>query len=127
MDTLTAHTQYTDLRGTAAADEADQKRLEDHLRATKRISPDEHLIAVTFYHSEGSTFVRAITVNTGDRKLIAEASSEGRKIQPRSLRSIRLEMSITQFFGYFKRFNVALVEDGMTGALNEVNIDNLPE
>jgi hypothetical protein len=53
MDTIIASTQYTDMRCTAAADVADGKTLQDHLRELGHLAEDEYVIGVSFYNQQG--------------------------------------------------------------------------
>jgi hypothetical protein len=128
MDTFVASTQYTDMRGTVAADESDYQKLDAFLREKGRISEEEYVAGITFFfHSPDFVYVRVFTTSLDDRGLLADASKEGRQIHPASLRKLKVELTLQQFFSFFKRFDVKMVDNGLEGALDGLNIDGMEE
>jgi len=128
MDTLIAHTQYTDMRGTAAVDESDHQRIAAYLLEQNKITEEEYVAAISFFfHSANFVHVRIFVTNLDDRKLIGEASRTGIKIHPESFRKVSLEVTLPEFFSFFKRFSIKLVDRGFEGALDEIDIDNVEE
>ena len=128
MDNFVASTQYTDMRGTVAADESDHQKIDEFLRNQGRITQEEYVAGISFfYHSPEFVYVRVFTTNLDDRRLMADASRAGTKIHPVSLRKLKVDLTIDEFFKFFKRFDIKIVDKGLEGALDNVNIDGIED
>jgi hypothetical protein len=110
-----AGTQYGDWKGTAAADEPGADNAFDELFvATGKVDPDkEIMIGFTFSNYEGSIYLAGYF-----HRLPAENKSGWfptlnevfqRQDIPIEVKKVRVEITLEQFFKYFKRFNVVLV------------------
>ncbi len=105
---------------TAAADEfgADHS-FEELFEATGKVNPEEEiLIGFDFYHIEGSFycsgyFHRKPEENYRGRYPTLNAKFQKDQIHPIQVKKVRVELTLEQFFKYFKRFNVVLVYDAM--------------
>ena len=123
-----ASTQYGDWKGTAAADEPGTDHKFDELfEATGKVKPDlEIMIGFEFYNTEGSFYLTGYF----HRKPAENASGWyptlneefARHVGPIRVKKVRVEITLEQFFEYFKRFNVVLVNDALdiTGREYEV-------
>jgi hypothetical protein len=123
MDYFVANTQYNDMKGTAAADEADFESMTKALLEEALISDEEIVIGVSFYHSEGFTFVRAIVASLDSLSAIRTMPQNLDPADNKLVRVLRVDVSLTDFFKLFKRFSVALSLDGFGRALEGVDID----
>jgi hypothetical protein len=118
MDTFKAGVQYGDWEGTAAADGADATAVHNYLEEKGLIGKDEFLLAVNLGVGEnhggkiGSIFVRAF-VFKGSNNFDTLKPVLDQMTGPIPVREIRLELTLEEFFGLFKRFDVMLTWDGL--------------
>lgn len=99
---MKATTQYTDFKGTAAADISDHYDLEAFLK-DRGVDTDRYqAIGVEFYHGEGDFF--SATIICVDKE---NSTDENPYIS-----NLSFENGITSedFFGLFKRFEVVLTK-----------------
>lgn len=105
-----ASVQYNDLQGSAAADNADFGDASKWLRENALINEDEHLVGIKVYigenHGEHNdpVFVEFL-IDSTISNLNDISGTEGSPIE---LRRVRKDMSISEFFAFFKRFEITL-------------------
>lgn len=116
-ETFRAGVQYGDFKGTAAADRSDNHDLKKYLENHKLIEADEFLIAVEMFSGEvhepeqnKAIFVTALLTKHEKFETVKAAIESG---QPLHVRKVHLKLSLSQFFGMFKRFKICLSNDGM--------------
>ncbi|MGH9698966.1 MAG: TetR/AcrR family transcriptional regulator C-terminal domain-containing protein [Candidatus Acidiferrales bacterium] len=108
MGTLKAGTQYGDWKGTAAADNADSDAFEGYLESMGLTKDGERLIGVSLGTVGNSVFVRAFFAEgPEDFTELAEALADTK--EPIRLRVEDVEITLQQFFGMFKEFEVMLI------------------
>jgi len=118
VESFKASVQYGDWEGTAAADDGDQKSVEQHLRDRKLVHEGESLIATSLWVGENHdgriarVFVRAF-IYAGQEKLEKVAAAIEAETQPIPVREVELELTLEQFVGLFKRFSVMLTWKGL--------------
>jgi hypothetical protein len=112
-----ASVQYGDWKGTSAANDSDMTGPRDWLKKQGHMKDGEVLLGVRFFahgnHAARKDPVQAefLLVQLGDHdnvKAMIEAASG-----PIEVRSVKTDMSFVDFFGLFKRFNVAFSAYGM--------------
>ncbi len=123
MDYFVANTQYNDMKGTAAADDADLGSMTNLLRDRALINDKETVIGVSFYHSEGFTYVRGLVASLKNLDAIRTMHQTGHTVDNKLVRVLRVEISLADFFSLFKRFDVKLSLRGLEGALEGIDID----
>lgn len=106
MPIFEASVQYNDLKGSVAADRADNESLGSYLEGQKLISDDEFVCAFRFgFHG-----------NHGDPVekpgIVVYVMESGERDAPKSIRPIELDITISEFFKYFKRFDVVATAHG---------------
>lgn len=117
MSQFKASVQYQDFDGTAAADNADQADLHSFLQAKGLLQGAEFLIAASLWIGEnkdgkiGMVNISAHLFQNGDydTTLAALAATP----DPIPVRTVRLEVSLEEYIGFFKRFAVVLTRRGM--------------
>lgn len=112
-----ASVQYNDLTGTVAADRSDQHSLLAYLQQHKLILADEHLVGVEMLSGEvhaktqeKPVHVTALVTSLEGFDTVKAAVESG---VPLEVRQINLEMTLAEFFGLFKRFEVSLSNGGL--------------
>jgi len=103
---FTASTQYNDWEGTAAADDADSKDLQDYLRDQELMQEDEFLVSAALRVLENSIFVHAYVYSESGSSTSLKEKFAALEAIP--VREIDLEISAEQFIKFFKRFVVSL-------------------
>ena len=115
--TFRASVQYNDWKGSSAADDADKNDASDWLKENGHIEDGEFLLGIKMFAGENHgthedpVYVEFLITTPGDYdnvKAMIEASTG-----PIEVRSVRVEMALTDFFGFFKRFEVTLSRDKM--------------
>lgn len=115
--TFRATVQYNDWKGSSAADDADNNDASDWLKENGHISDGEFLLGIKMFAGESHgthedpVYVEFLITTPGDYdnvKAMIEATTG-----PIEVRSVRVEMALTEFFGFFKRFDVTLSRDKM--------------
>ena len=114
-----AGTQYGDWKGTAAADEpgADSS-FEELFEATGKVDKDkEVLIGFEFYAGEMSFYLAGYYHPTSNSNPEGWGPSLNddfkRNAEPIRVKQVKVDLTLEQFFRYFKRFNVVMVQDGL--------------
>lgn len=116
MLTLKASVQYDDWNGTVAADDADQRSFFHLLKEKKAMRDDEYPIAIDLYIAEnhgGKVQQPIISALLMKSKGFDEAKSEIAKAGKLKLRRVDVEISLNDYMGLFKRFNVVLTRKGL--------------
>jgi hypothetical protein len=112
VDTFKASVQYGDLKGTAAADRADQKGADDWLEKKGLKQADEFLLGIELWVGENHGthkdpvsvhFLLVTSGGHGNVKSMLEATRG-----PVDVRRVSQEMPISEFFSLFKRFSVCI-------------------
>ena len=118
METLSASVQYNDWKGTSAADNLDRGRLVDLLEERGLLNRDyEFLVAIDLFIGEnhgGETKPPYISCLIYDKAKFQDvATAIQNEMGPLNLRSVDLDLTIEEFVGLFKRFNVVLTKRGL--------------
>jgi hypothetical protein len=114
-----AGTQYGDWKGTAAADEPGADNAFDELfEATGRVEPDkEIMIGFQFSNIEGSIYLAGYFHRKPAENTLGWYPTLNKEFQkqtgPIKVKRVRVEITLEQFFKYFKRFNVMLVDSAL--------------
>jgi hypothetical protein len=110
-----AGTQYGDWKGTAAADEFGDATddFDELFEATGKIDPEnDMMIAFEMYAGEGHFYLAGLfhPKSTSNKLGYEPSLNDDFKNDPKPIRVRRVEVNLTleQFFKYFKRFNVVL-------------------
>ncbi len=130
MGNFKASVQYNDFRGTAAADRGDNADLLDHFREQGYVKDNEVLVAIAFWSGEnhgGPVKEMSVTLTVAglqNHKTLDDFLADPSRP---SLRSIHVDMTNDEFFGFFKRFNVVLTHrsygDEITA--NDYEVDDI--
>lgn len=116
-DSFIASVQYGDWKGTSAADSADKAGAQDWLVKNKQKQEGEFLLGITMYAGENHgthkdpVYVEFLLATPGDHDNIKQLI-DGSKT-PVLVRKVKVEMTLVEFFGLFKRFNVNFSSHGM--------------
>jgi hypothetical protein len=119
MTSFRASVQYNDWRGTAAADNADPLSLHKCLESKGLIQPGEFLIAASLWMGEnhggriGSVSVEAF-LYAGRDTFDTVKSALDAHVGPIPVRVADLKLTIEEFIGLFKRFDVMLTRKGLS-------------
>lgn len=107
MTRFSAHVQYDDWRGTAAADDADAGAMRAFLKQKGLLADDEFLIGFEFYSGQNHFAARAFVIEAGNYEgAVKEITAK----DPIPTRIRELELTSDQFFALFKRFNVVMTQ-----------------
>lgn len=109
--TFGAETQYNDWTGSAAADDIDKGTLRNLLRERGLLGDDEFLVAVELTVAENHPGRLATPIVTCS-KVVANNFDEARTLihtsDPVPVVRFEVSLSLEEFVGLFKRFEVAL-------------------
>ncbi|WP_297379826.1 hypothetical protein ACQ859_03390 [Roseateles chitinivorans] len=112
-----ASVQYDDLRGSAAADKHDHVDMARFLKNQKLIDDGETLVGIEMFSGEVHTpeqakavYVTAYAAKLNGYDTFRAAVDSGNSLE---VRKINLEMTLSQFFGLFKRFSICISPDGL--------------
>jgi hypothetical protein len=114
-----ASVQYGDWKGTSAADDAGKNTIRDWLRTKNLMKSDEYLLGVSIYASESlckdkkPIYVNFLIVSLKDHDSVKEMINSSQK--PVKVRKVSVDMNLTEFFGFFKRFSIAFSFHYMLG------------
>ncbi|WP_449125501.1 hypothetical protein [Pseudomonas viridiflava] len=111
-ETFKACVQYGDNKGTAAADNHDKYTLESYLRDRGLKHEDEVVVGVKLWSGEvhGNLQNQPVSVTAyvvgaaGYDAVNAALEDEG----PVLVREVRFYIGLDQFFGFYKRFEIAI-------------------
>ena len=113
---FTASTQYSDLKGSAAADDADRIGPWKWLTQKGLLQEGEYIVGISMYAGESHgahrdpvsvTFYVAPPENANRRLHVP-----GGDAVPTVVRQVRIDMPLHEFFALFKRFHVCLSPKG---------------
>lgn len=113
METIQASTQYDDFTGGAAADVSDTiGSIGSYLKGKSLMKDDEHPIAINFYSGVNGQFSVEIIVAplSGYDNVSAWLTSTP---DPLPVRKVGLQVSLSDFFDLFKRFNIVIAPKGL--------------
>jgi hypothetical protein len=117
MQRLKASVQYGDWEGTAAADNADHRSIHDLLREKGMIFEDEFPVGLEFYIGEnhnGEVQEPYLSVLLLDRPNYDTVAEEVKATTgPLTFRKVRVDLTLNEFLGLFKRFSVTLSLRGL--------------
>ncbi|AVO58346.1 hypothetical protein [Pseudomonas chlororaphis] len=114
VETLLASTQYSDLKGGAAADRADNGGPSEWLRQNGHITDDEFVVGIDFSVGENHgvhrdpVYVSFLIVETRGFDNVAAHIAALPADEPVEVRNVSVDMALVDFFALFKRFNVTL-------------------
>jgi hypothetical protein len=116
-----AGVQYGDWKGTAAADQFGDvtDKFDEVFEATGKVDPEkEIMIGFEFYYSEGmfqcsGYFHPVPEENDGGYYPTLDAKFQKDRVNPIQVKKVDVELTLEEFFKYFKRFNVVLVNGAM--------------
>lgn len=117
METIKASVQYGDWEGTAAADESDGVKMRQLLEKSGALKAEEFVVAIELFVGEShrgkvaQPYINALLYNKADFDTVAAAimATTG----PVHLRKVRVDISLDEFLGLFKRFAVTLSRRGL--------------
>ncbi len=108
MEVFKASVQYNDLKGSCAADRADNSDATEWLRNNGHIQENEFLVGISMFagenhgeHRDPVSVTFLITDETGFRAL-------GQNSSDYEIRKVNVDMEITAFLALFKRFEITL-------------------
>ncbi|MEE4679824.1 hypothetical protein V2K56_09240 [Pseudomonas alliivorans] len=112
MDFFNASVQYNDYKGTTAADAHDSHAIDAYMVSNGLKSEDERIIGIKMWSGENHGSVPRQPVDI-TAYLVESPSFEEVRIALESpnavpVKQVRFEMSLEQFFGLFKRFEIAI-------------------
>jgi len=117
METFQASVQYNDLKGSAAADNADMTDATSWLKNNKYIKDDEFVIGISMWAGENHgkhddpvsvTFlVKELDVNKTIPDIINDTN------ETLSVKKVEVDMNIVDFMALFKRLEITLTTAGM--------------
>ncbi|MEA5672064.1 hypothetical protein VA602_12015 [Pseudomonas sp. MH2] len=107
-----AAVQYGDHKGTAAADDHDRDTLETLFRARGLIAEGDRIVGVKMYsgevHAKRQEHPIYVTAYILSSEGFHQAQQELERLKPIPVRAVRAEMDLADFFGLYKRFEVAI-------------------
>jgi len=126
MQSFRAATQYNDYTGTVAADRSDNLSFGDLLVERGLKHADEHVVGfeIVFNENSGQAIPNpGIVAFVGQGSSIAEVAQQMENGGSFKLRAIEVDLSIADFFRYFKRFNVMLSNSSLK--LNDAEFETV--
>ncbi len=117
MNTIKASVTYGDWEGTAAADESDGVKMRDLLTQSGVINTDEFVVAIELFVGESHNgkvekpHIQALLL----KKDRFDSAAAAIKSMPDTLplRKVRVDLTLEEFIGLFKRFSVTLSRSGL--------------
>jgi hypothetical protein len=117
MQNFRASVQYNDLKGSVAADNADQKDAHKWLVENGYIHDGEYVLGIRMWagenhgtHRDPVSVTFLISELRGHRNIPEMIQASG---EPLQVKEIRIDMNIADFFALFKRFEVTLSNGGL--------------
>ena len=117
IENFHASVQYGDLKGSAAADRADQGDAEDWLKKNGLTQEGEFLLGIKLYVGENHgkpedpVYAEFLMASAGDHDNVQEMLDAN--AGPILVRRIKRQLSLLEFFGLFKRFSIHISSHGM--------------
>ena len=118
MDIFRASVQYGDWKGTAAADNIDFYAFYKHLLGRGLISETDFLVGIHLWIGENRPgvvqppYVTAFLLEGIDNFESAEAALRSMR-DPLDLKRVRVNLTLNEFMGLFKRFSIAIAARGL--------------
>ena len=116
MTRFSAHVQYDDWKGTAAADDSGRQDIRNYLRENGLLHATEFLIGFEFYQGETAPGAdayfnaRAFIIEAGDHEgAVRDVTAN----DPVEVIVRDMPISLDQFCAFFKRFSVTLTQRGL--------------
>lgn len=127
MSDFKAHVQYGDWEGTAAADASDQLEIHDYLRNKGLLKDNEFLLAVQIFvgethHNKVEHVYVAAFIYEGQDSFDKLKPILDQLTRPIPVRQVRLTLTLAEFVGMFKRFDVMLTWHGLNLADKDYDI-----
>lgn len=115
MSEFEAGVQYNDMKGTVAADRADNESLRSFLVEQGIAQSDETIAAIRliFVENPGKAIERP-----GIIVYLSQLDNDSGR--PNSVRSVELDLSTSEFFRFFKRFDLVMIRKGADLSQTEV-------
>ena len=110
MDNFKASAQYDDWKGTAAADDADQNSMSRYLDAKGLKTANQFLIASSLWVSAQSVSITAYLFDKPDYDTVSAALDA--ITGPIPVHKVDVEVSLEEYFAFFKRFSVMHTKKG---------------
>jgi hypothetical protein len=116
-ESFKASVQYGDWKGTSAADGADKKDANDWLVKNGHKQEGEFLLGITMLAGENHgvhedpIYVEFLLATPGDHDNIKQLIDTSKA--PILVKKVKVEMSLVEFFGLFKRFSINFSSHGM--------------
>ena len=117
MEIFKASVQYGDWKGTVAADDIDILGIHELLRSRRLMKKTEFLIGIHVWIGENRAgqvqqpYITALLLEGIDNYESAEAAL--RAPDPINVKSVKVELTLNEFMGLFKRFSVAMSPRGL--------------
>lgn len=124
QETFKAGTQYGDYKGTVAADDADLSTLMFAMRSKLGIAEDQHIVGYSFeanYELRTSDIESiSVTLYLNNDDNLKEKITNFETID---VTKVEGDISLTEFFGLFKRFEICLSSKGFldNASFNVIN------
>lgn len=108
MSTFQAGVQYNDFTGTVAADRADSLSMHKYLVQHEHAKTDERIVGyrIGFGGNDGKEIESA--------GLVVYLCEGDYDPSPRRVRAVEVPMTSAQFFSFFKRFDMVMMQAGAT-------------
>lgn len=116
-ESFKASVQYGDWKGTSAADSADKKDANDWLVKNGHKQEGEFLLGITMFAGENHgthedpIYVEFLLATPGDHDNIKQLLDTNKT--PILVKKVKVEMTLVEFFGLFKRFSICFSSHGM--------------
>jgi len=118
MSEFKARVQYMDWEGTAAADASDQLEIHEYLRNKGLLQDNEFLLAVNIFvgethHNKIEYVYVAAFIYEGQYSYDKLKPILDQSTGPIPVRQVQLALTLEEFVGMFKRFDVMLTWHGL--------------
>lgn len=116
MEIFHASVQYNDLKGSVAADRADQVDATKWLRDNGHTSDEEYVLGIRMWAGENHGVHKdpvSVTFLVSELRGYSSIPEMLENNNPVHVREIRVDMSISEFLALFKRFEVTLSNSGL--------------
>ncbi|ELI8045055.1 TPA: hypothetical protein PXJ37_001457 [Yersinia enterocolitica] len=117
VEEFKASAQYYDWIGTTAADNADNEKFNEYFVQKGLINHDEFLVGIEFNShvvpgEEGRSlfYINALLIKGKGADDFAEMVKQNKYVP---IRKVDIEITVTEFFGLFKRFSIAISKHGL--------------
>lgn len=113
METFEASVQYGDWEGTASADAVHDGSVHQYLQTKGLADDDEFVLATSLWAGEGTVRVR-VYLFKGEQNFEDVRRTLAAIEGPIPVRAVDLSLTLEDFVGLFKRFNVLLTWQGLS-------------